>query len=194
MQPTFELTLKKYKRYLQSIANNLHYPEHFDDLVSIGMVELYQCYLNYDPTKSTQSFSMYFPIRCRNKMLDYLRDNSRLIRLPAHIVQEVLNNTFTPITLISTNTTINENGDILADNLPSEPDIPKKDFSALYEAIDSLKDEHKIILNMRYDLDDISKPKTLREIGSELGLTPEGIRKSLVTITNKLKDKLKDEK
>ena len=51
----------------------------------------------------------------------------------------------------------------------------EKERKVLFELVDSLPEMEKKVIRLRYGLDD-NKPKTLLEVGNELGITREKVR------------------
>ena len=51
----------------------------------------------------------------------------------------------------------------------------EKELKELLELVDSLPEMEKKVIRLRYGLDD-NKPKTLLEVGNELGITRERVR------------------
>ena len=191
----FELILKKNIRYIHTLANKLAYKNdyQFTELVQVGRIAIYSAYLSYNE-ELNNTFMKYAGPIIYKQMCTYLSKNSNTIKISKRTQEHIINGKagVIPITgIVSLSEIIDdENDTTLANIIPSEPDIPKIDYSVLYEAIDILKDRYQIILRMHIGLDDNNQEvdgMTFDEIGSILNISAQGAQQQFAKAMNKLK-------
>ncbi len=68
---------------------------------------------------------------------------------------------------------------------PEDPMSTQDDIEAVYKLLDVIDEREATILRLRYGLDD-EEPKTLKEIGQEIGLTRERVRQLEIEALQKL--------
>jgi len=87
-------------------------------------------------------------------------------------------------------------GELLADpriELPEEAVVRDDQLDAVRKLLESIDDREASILRMRFGLDGRA-PKTLKEIGAEIGLTRERVRQIEIGALKKLNTRLEDDK
>ena len=181
------------------------------DLISEGNYGLLKAIKNFDWTKNNR-FISYAVWWIKQSILQSLNENSRTIRLPVNIVQEMqkekkenekthkdLSNKFASLPkIIDLDMSINEDGDTLIDIIKNEnvesPDAIFSTKDVLKEkmfAIMSILDEReKIIIEDYYGIS--GTPRTLEDIGIEFNLTKERVRQIKEKALRKLRNECSD--
>jgi len=165
------------------------------DLIAEGNLGLMKAIKNFDWNKDLR-FISYAVWWVKQSIIQSLNDNSRTIRLPVNVVQDLqkakkeleqsgkmLEEKFLSLpSIVNLNANINEDGDTLIDLIPN-PDALAPD--AGFHTKDVLKNKLMSLLNV---LDDREKsiigdyfgltgtPRTLEDIGSDFNLTKERVR------------------
>lgn len=179
----------------------------FPDLIAEGNLGLLKAIQNFDWTKNLR-FISYAVWWVKQSILQSLNDNSRTIRLPVNVVQDLyrakkeveskggkLDDRFESLpSIIDLDMNINEEGDTLVDVIKNEEaDMP----DAAFNNADVLKTELISLLNI---LDDREKtiildyfglsgtPRTLEDIGSDFNLTKERVRQIKEKALRKLRN------
>lgn len=165
------------------------------DLIAEGNLGLMKAIKNFDWNKDLR-FISYAVWWVKQSIIQSLNDNSRTIRLPVNVVQDLqkakkeieqngkkLDDKFTSLpSMIDLDMNINEEGDTLVDIIENRDALaPDSGFNTK----DILKDKLLSLLNV---LDDREKsivgdyfgltgtPRTLEDIGSDFNLTKERVR------------------
>jgi RNA polymerase primary sigma factor len=165
------------------------------DLIAEGNLGLMKAIKNFDWNKDLR-FISYGVWWIKQSIIQSLNDNSRTIRLPVNVVQDLqrakkeveqsgkkLEDKFASLpSMIDLDMNINEDGDTLLDMISNkDAELP----DAVFNTKDILKDKMLKLLNV---LDDREKsivgdyfgltgtPRTLEDIGSDFGLTKERVR------------------
>ena len=165
------------------------------DLIAEGNHGLLKAIKNFDWNKDLR-FISYAVWWVKQSILQSLNDNSRTIRLPVNVVQDLhrakkeveqsgnkMADKFTGLpSIVDLDMKINEEGDTLIDMIVNqEAEAP----DAIFNTNDILKEKMLKLLN---NLDDREKsiigdyfgitgtPRTLEDIGSDFGLTKERVR------------------
>ncbi len=165
------------------------------DLVAEGNLGLMKAIKNFDWNKDLR-FISYAVWWVKQSIIQSLNDNSRTIRLPVNVVQDLhkakkeveqsgkkLDDKFASLpSMIDLDMNINEDGDTLIDMIVNrDADAP----DAAFDTKDLLKDK---LLSLLHVLDEREKlivedyfgltgtPRTLEDIGSDFGLTKERVR------------------
>jgi len=165
------------------------------DLIAEGNLGLMKAIKNFDWNKDLR-FISYAVWWVKQSIIQSLNDNSRTIRLPVNVVQDLqkakkdleqngtkLEDKFATLpTTMDLDMNINEDGDTLVDMIENK-DAQSPDH--MFDTKDILKDKMMTLLNV---LDDREKliigdyfgltgtPRTLEDIGSDFGLTKERVR------------------
>jgi RNA polymerase primary sigma factor len=165
------------------------------DLVAEGNLGLMKAIKNFDWNKDLR-FISYAVWWVKQSIIQSLNDNSRTIRLPVNVVQDLqkakkeveqsgkkLDDKFASLpSMIDLDMNINEDGDTLIDMIANQ-DAEAPD--AAFNTKDILKDK---LMNLLEVLDEREKsivgdyfgltgtPRTLEDIGSDFGLTKERVR------------------
>ncbi|MBC5836801.1 sigma-70 family RNA polymerase sigma factor [Flavobacterium muglaense] len=189
---TFELTLKNAERYIQVVAQRFNIDEHYQDLLQIGRLALYESFTKHQEDKGT--FHGYTINLLRGRMLNYINDNVKVIRIP----QSQLNvnhtnhnpNNPTSVPTINTSTPISEEGsttigDMLAgDEVEDDNDDEKQRIlTRLKQSLSKLKQSHQQIIMMRY-VDELN----VEQIAEKLGISKQAVSQQLQVIMKKLKN------
>jgi RNA polymerase primary sigma factor len=165
------------------------------DLIAEGNLGLMKAIKNFDWNKDLR-FISYGVWWIKQSIIQSLNDNSRTIRLPVNVVQDLqrakkeveqsgkkLEDKFASLpSMVDLDMNINEDGDTLLDMISNkDAELP----DAVFDTKDILKDKMLKLLNV---LDDREKsivgdyfgltgtPRTLEDIGSDFGLTKERVR------------------
>jgi RNA polymerase primary sigma factor len=165
------------------------------DLIAEGNLGLMKAIKNFDWHKDLR-FISYAVWWVKQSIIQSLNDNSRTIRLPVNVVQDLhkakkeievtgkeLESKFTSLpSMIDLDMTINEEGDTLVD-LIANPDAlaPDAGFNTkdmlknkLISLLNVLDDREKVIIEDYFGLS--GTPRTLEDIGGDFGLTKERVR------------------
>ena len=181
------------------------------DLIAEGNFGLMKAIKNFDWTKNNR-FISYAVWWIKQSILQCLNENSRTIRLPVNVVQDMykekrenektnkdLSDKFATLPkIIDLDMHINEDGDTLIDVIKNENvESPDEVFSTK----DALKDKMMKIMSM---LDDRERaivedyygitgtPRTLEDIGSDFSLTKERVRQIKEKALRKLRNECSD--
>jgi RNA polymerase primary sigma factor len=165
------------------------------DLIAEGNLGLMKAIKNFDWEKDLR-FISYAVWWVKQSIIQSLNDNSRTIRLPVNVVQDLykakkeveqsgkkLDDKFTSLpSMIDLDMNINEDGDTLIDMIVNrDADAP----DAVFDTKDLLKDK---LMSLLHVLDEREKlivedyfglsgtRRTLEDIGSDFGLTKERVR------------------
>ena len=165
------------------------------DLIAEGNLGLMKAIKNFDWHKDLR-FISYAVWWVKQSIIQSLNDNSRTIRLPVNVVQDLqkakkelersgkkLDDKFASLpSIIDLDMNINDEGDTLVDMIENKDALAP---DAGFHTKDILKDKLMGLLNV---LDDREKsiigdyfgitgtPRTLEDIGSDFGLTKERVR------------------
>lgn len=175
--------IKQYERYITRVATTLtHDDEIKKDLEQEGRLAVWYASQNHKPELG--EFHSYCISIIRGKMLNWLTDNARTVRLPAHQVNQSHTshnpNSITESKSISINTPINDFqtlGDTIADE---SIEYTETTLQSITEALNTLKPKWQTIIKMR------GEGKQMSEIGEALGLSKQAVseqyRKAIIKI------------
>jgi len=178
-----------------------------EDLIAEGNVGLLKAIQNFDWTKKLR-FISYAVWWIRQSIFQSLNENSRTIRLPVNIVQEMQkqkkilksiddfeqNDKFANLPTTSSYNRINEDGDefitLISDSngeMPDDPfDTKTQLVTKLMTMLNILDSREKGIISEYFGLS--GKSKTLEEIGVGLNLTKERVRQIKEKALRKLRN------
>ncbi len=181
------------------------------DLIAEGNYGLIKAIKHFDWTKNNR-FISYAVWWIKQSIFQSLNDNSRTIRLPVNIVQDMQkekklnenNNVemsckFASLPkIINIDMKINEDGGTLIDIIKNEnvesPDevLDNKDIfkDKMLKILNTLDDREKIIIEDYYGI--TGTPRTLEDIGSEFNLTKERVRQIKEKALRKLRNECAD--
>ncbi len=181
------------------------------DLIAEGNFGLMKAIKNFDWSKNNR-FISYAVWWIKQSILQSLNENSRTIRLPVNVVQDMykekkenektnkeLSDKFATLPkIIDLDMHINEDGDTLIDIIKNDNvESPDEVFStkdALKEKmmnIMSILDEReRLIVEDYYGIS--GTPRTLEDIGSDFGLTKERVRQIKEKALRKLRNECAD--
>jgi len=165
------------------------------DLIAEGNLGLMKAIKNFDWSKDLR-FISYAVWWVKQSILQSLNDNSRTIRLPVNVIQDLhkakkeveqsgnkLDDRFAELpSIINLDMNINDEGDTLIDiirnNEAESPDaaFDTKDIlkTKLISLLDNLDNREKSIVGDYFGL--TGTPRTLEDIGSDFNLTKERVR------------------
>jgi RNA polymerase primary sigma factor len=177
------------------------------DLIAEGNLGLMKAIKNFDWTKKLR-FISYAVWWIKQSILQSLNENSRMIRLPVNVVQDVNKikknskdpdkEIFEKYSVLPKTTgldnMINEEGDTLLNiiedinsNSPDEVFNTKDEIkSILNDILDNLDEREKIIVKEYYGL--TGTPRTLEDIGNDFKLTKERVRQIKEKALRKLRN------
>jgi RNA polymerase primary sigma factor len=163
------------------------------DLIAEGNFGLMKAIKNFDWTKKNR-FISYAVWWIKQSILQSLNDNSRTIRLPVNVVQDMQN---LP-RMIDLDMHINEDGDTLIDIIKNENvDSPDEVFSTqdilkekMMGIMCVLDDRERAIVEDYYGI--TGTPRTLEDIGSDFSLTKERVRQIKEKALRKLRNECSD--
>jgi RNA polymerase primary sigma factor len=181
------------------------------DLIAEGNFGLMKAIKNFDWTKKNR-FISYAVWWIKQSILQSLNDNSRTIRLPVNVVQDMqkekklnektngeLSEKFATLPrIIDLDMHINEDGDTLIDVIKNENvDSPDEMFSTkdilkekMLKIMSVLDVREKIIVEDYYGI--TGTPRTLEDIGTDFGLTKERVRQIKEKALRKLRNECSD--
>jgi RNA polymerase primary sigma factor len=181
------------------------------DLIAEGNFGLMKAIKNFDWTKKNR-FISYAVWWIKQSILQSLNDNSRTIRLPVNVVQDMqkekklnektngeLSEKFATLPrIIDLDMHINEDGDTLVDVIKNENvDSPDEVFSTkdilkekMLRIMSVLDDREKVIVEDYYGI--TGTPRTLEDIGTDFGLTKERVRQIKEKALRKLRNECSD--
>lgn len=153
-----------------------------EDLISIGTIGLIKGINTFNPTKNIKLAT--YASRCiENEILMYLRKNSKT-KMEVSIDEPL-------------NVDWDGNELLLSDILGTDEDIISKDIEneverkLLYKAIEKLNNREKIIVQMRYGLNNINEEEmTQKEVADSLGISQSYISRLEKKIIKNLKTEL----
>ena len=165
------------------------------DLIAEGNFGLMKAIKNFDWHKDLR-FISYAVWWVKQSIIQSLNDNSRTIRLPVNVVQDLhkakkeleqtgkkLDDKFQTLpSIIDLDMNINEDGDTLIDMIENKDAVaPDASFytkdilkNKLMRLLDVLDEREKVIIEDYFGLS--GTPRTLEDIGGDFGLTKERVR------------------
>lgn len=177
------------------------------DLIAEGNVGLLKAIRSFDWTKELR-FISYAVWWVRQSILQSLNENSRTIRLPVNVVQELqkekkavdngikeLSDKFANLpSVIQLDKTINEDGDTLMDVIINQDaDMPDSVFNTkdvlkkkLKDVLDILDERERCIIEDYFGM--TGTPRTLEDIGNDFNLTKERVRQIKEKAIRKLRN------
>ena len=181
------------------------------DLIAEGNYGLMKAIKNFDWTKKNR-FISYAVWWIKQSILQSLNDNSRTIRLPVNVVQDMqkekrenektnkeLSDKFASLPqMVDLDMHINEDGDTLIDIIKNENvESPDKVFDTkdilkqkMMDIMSVLDEREKIIVEDYYGI--TGTPRTLDDIGSDFNLTKERVRQIKEKALRKLRNECSD--
>jgi RNA polymerase primary sigma factor len=181
------------------------------DLIAEGNYGLMKAIKNFDWTKNNR-FISYAVWWIKQSILQTLNDNSRTIRLPVNVVQEMqkekrenektnkeLSSRFATLPrMIDLDMHINEDGDTLIDVIKNDNvESPDEIFNTkdvlkqkMMDIMSVLDEREKVIVEDYYGI--TGTPRTLEDIGSDFGLTKERVRQIKEKALRKLRNECSD--
>ena len=181
------------------------------DLIAEGNYGLMKAIKNFDWSKKNR-FISYAVWWIKQSILQSLNDNSRTIRLPVNVVQDMqkekrenektnkeLSSKFASLPrMVDLDMHINEDGDTLIDiikidNVESPDEVfNTKDIlkQKMMEIMGVLDERERIIIEDYYGI--TGTPRTLEDIGSDFSLTKERVRQIKEKALRKLRNECSD--
>jgi RNA polymerase sigma factor (sigma-70 family) len=183
---TYEATLQLYHRYINTVAGKISY-DYYEDLKLEGQIALWNAFNEWDESRG--KFHTCAMIRIKYGMLNFMANNSRVIRLPIN-VQYKEQYKQDAIKMVSTDKNMYDDGDYtIGDSIETDYYLNDYDNSSehisdvLKNNLSKLNDRHRMIISMRYNED-----MTLKQIGKHFGITNEAVRQQLATALKKMKE------
>lgn len=177
------------------------------DLIAEGNHGLMKAIKNFDWTKKLR-FISYAVWWIKQSILQSLNENSRTIRLPVNVVQDMqkekreiektnkeLSEKYATLPrIIDLDMSINEDGDTLIDVIKNEnADLPDEVFSTkdllkekMLNILNVLDDRERVIIEDYYGM--TGTPRTLEDIGMDFKLTKERVRQIKEKALRKLRN------
>ena len=177
------------------------------DLIAEGNFGLMKAIKNFDWTKNNR-FISYAVWWIKQSILQSLNENSRTIRLPVNVVQDMhkekreneksnkeLSDKFATLPkIIDLDMHINEDGDTLIDIIKNDNVVsPDEVFSTkdllkekMIKIMGVLDDRERVIVEDYYGI--TGSPRTLEDIGSDFNLTKERVRQIKEKALRKLRN------
>ena len=177
------------------------------DLIAEGNLGLMKAIKNFDWTKKLR-FISYAVWWVKQSILQSLNDNSRTIRLPVNVVQDLykekkenektgkeLSSRFTSLpNVIDLDRNINEDGDTLVDIISNpDADMPDEGLQGkdllkqkLFSLLNVLDEREKMIVMDYFGLNGANR--TLEDIGQDFSLTKERVRQIKEKALRKLRN------
>jgi RNA polymerase primary sigma factor len=177
------------------------------DLIAEGNLGLMKAIKNFDWTKKLR-FISYAVWWIKQSIIQSLNENSRTIRLPVNVVQEMhrakkeaqktnkeLDEKFTTLPkVIDLDMNINEEGDTLVDLIENKNAVqPDEGFNTadllkakMVEIMDVLDEREKSIIMDYFGMTGV--PRTLEDIGTDFSLTKERVRQIKEKALRKLRN------
>ena len=177
------------------------------DLIAEGNIGLMKAINNFDWTKNLR-FISYAVWWIRQSILQSLNENSRTIRIPVNVIQEMykekkatdktgaeMNSKFTSLPYtINLETQINEEGDTLIDLIENKDSLKPDEFSdsktqlktGLFSIMSVLDERERQIVEDYYGIS--GTPRTLEDIGEDFSLTKERVRQIKEKALRKLRN------
>ena len=181
------------------------------DLIAEGNFGLMKAIKNFDWSKNNR-FISYAVWWIKQSILQSLNDNSRTIRLPVNVIQEMqkekkanekthndLSDKFATLPkIIDLDMHINEDGDTLVDIIKNENvDSPDEIFSTkdalkqkMINIMSVLDERERAIVEDYYGI--TRTPRTLEDIGTDFSLTKERVRQIKEKALRKLRNECSD--
>lgn len=181
------------------------------DLIAEGNFGLMKAIKNFDWTKNNR-FISYAVWWIKQSILQSLNENSRTIRLPVNVVQDMykekkenektnkdLSDKFATLPkIIDLDMHINEDGDTLVDMIKNDnAESPDEVFSnkdalkgKMIKIMSMLDDRERAIVEDYYGI--TGTPRTLEDIGSDFSLTKERVRQIKEKALRKLRNECSD--
>lgn len=181
------------------------------DLIAEGNFGLMKAIKNFDWTKNNR-FISYAVWWIKQSILQSLNENSRTIRLPVNVVQDMykekkenektnkdLSDKFATLPkIIDLDMHINEDGDTLVDVIKNDnAESPDEVFSnkdalkgKMIKIMSMLDDRERAIVEDYYGI--TGTPRTLEDIGSDFSLTKERVRQIKEKALRKLRNECSD--
>ena len=177
------------------------------DLIAEGNLGLMKAIKNFDWTKKLR-FISYAVWWVKQSILQSLNDNSRTIRLPVNVVQDLykekkeiektgkeLSSRFTSLpNVIDLDRNINEDGDTLVDIISNpDADMPDEGLQGkdllkqkLFSLLNVLDEREKMIVMDYFGMNGTNR--TLEDIGQDFSLTKERVRQIKQKALRKLRN------
>lgn len=172
----FDLLFKSNLRLVISIAKQLC-PHQLDDAIQMGNIGLLNGINTFNGTGNILS---WFNANIRWEIMDYLTDNSNMIRVPRNRIKDEVKNIIIPTsTKIKDDFTIE---DLLSDTINEYDNTNEVIREDLRQVISQMKEKYQRVIYLRY-----YEEKTLQEISIELNCSKQNVKIMENRILNKLK-------
>jgi len=175
-EKNYDLLFKSNLRLVISIARQLC-PHELDDAIQMGNIGLLNGINTFNGTGNILS---WFNANIRWEIMDYLTDNSNIIRVPRHRIKDEVKNIIVPTsTKIKDNFTIE---DLLSDTIKEYDNTDEVIRDDLRQVISKMKEKYQKVIYLRY-----FQGKTLHEVSIELNCSKQNVKDMESRILRKLK-------
>ena len=197
MQNTYNQLLKQYTRYIEKLANAWANgdDELTKDLEQVGNIRLFEIMNQIDEKKGNPT--SYVTTMVKYAMRDYLTNNLRTVRIPAHRQHGKAKDEHL-IESVSLSSTIYQDTDTTLldlivveeeDNTPTDEQLNQK--QRILKALNQLKPRWQYIITNYHGYNDNEEAMTLQEIGDSLNISKEAVRQQLEKAEERFKELLK---
>ena len=157
----FTRLLEENRWYIYKLAKNMAHPEYMKDFTHLGSIGLFKAMNKYDSSKNIP-FIRFASFYIKGEMFNFLTNNSRTIKIPHYVVNLILSDTEERLT--DCGRILPTKHVELIDDYNTENEVePEKDFTALYEVVNSSK--YPDMLKAYFGLEPYEREHTLIELG-----------------------------